>query len=198
VTPRSCGRRARGCWRWRSARGTGSCGRRVLRYLRRAGADVEPFEGCPPAYAAGIAGEWDVAAALWERAGNPYERALELVEAPDTAEVWVGLALLDGLGASAAARICRRRLRRAGTPGIPRGPRPATRGNPGGLTQRQLEVLALVAEGLTNAEIATRLTVSTRTVDNHVAALLQRLGLRSRRDVPGVAAALGLQPPVPR
>ena len=52
--------------------------------------------------------------------------------------------------------------------------------NLGRLTDRQLEVLALLAEGNTNAEIATRLYVSRRTVDNHVAAVLTRLGVGSR------------------
>jgi DNA-binding NarL/FixJ family response regulator len=103
-----------------------------------------------------------------------------------------GLAILDELGATAAAARCRRRLRRAGAPGIPRGPRSATRANPGRLTDRQLEVLALLAEGMTNAEIATRLAVSIRTVDNHVAALLQRLGVHSRHDARRAAAAIGL------
>ena len=92
--------------------------------------------------------------------------------------------MLDRLGAAAAAAVCRRRLRRAGVP-VPRGPRAATRSNPGRLTDRQLEVLALLAEGRTNAEIAARLVVSPRTVDNHVAALLRRLGVRSRREVAG-------------
>jgi DNA-binding NarL/FixJ family response regulator len=77
---------------------------------------------------------------------------------------------------------------------VPRGPRAATRANPGRLTDRQLEVLALLAEGRTNTEIATRLVVSPRTVDNHVAALLRRLDVQSRRDVAAAAARLGLLP----
>jgi DNA-binding CsgD family transcriptional regulator/tetratricopeptide (TPR) repeat protein len=170
----------------------------VLRYRRRAGEDVEPFRGCPAPFAAGIAGDWATAAELWERAGNPYEQALELTEAPDLAAVGRGLAILDGLGATAAAAVCRRRLRRAGVAGIPRGPRAATRANPGLLTDRQLQVLMLVADGRTNAEIAAQLVVSTRTVDNHVAAVMRRLGVRSRREAIRTAAATGLLGPKPR
>jgi DNA-binding CsgD family transcriptional regulator/tetratricopeptide (TPR) repeat protein len=167
----------------------------VLRYQRRAGAQVEPFPGCPPPFAAGIAGDWAAAARLWELAGNPYEQALELSESPDVATARRALDMLDGLGAAAAAALCRRRLRRAGVTGVPRGPRAATKGNPGRLTDRQLEVLALLAEGCTNAEIATRLFLSARTVDNHVAAVLRRLGVQSRRDARRAAADIGLLQP---
>ena len=50
----------------------------LLRYLARAGLHAEPFADCPPAYAAGLVGEWRTAAAIWRRAGDPYETALEL------------------------------------------------------------------------------------------------------------------------
>ena len=56
-------------------------------------------------------------------------------------------------------------------------------------------MLALLAEGSTNAEIAARLYLSQRTVDNHVAALLARLGVSSRHDALAVATGLGLLPP---
>jgi DNA-binding NarL/FixJ family response regulator len=51
------------------------------------------------------------------------------------------------------------------------------------LSPRQREVLQLVAEGKTNAEIAARLTISQRTVENHRATLMQRLGLRNQTDL---------------
>jgi DNA-binding NarL/FixJ family response regulator len=74
---------------------------------------------------------------------------------------------------------------------VPRGPRSATRANPAGLTARQLAVLELVRDGLTNAEIAARLVVSVRTVDHHVAAILAKLGVSSRRDAAAAADELG-------
>ena len=64
----------------------------------------------------------------------------------------------------------------------PRGPRNATRANPAGLTERQAEVLELLAEGMTDAEIAQRLVLSVRTVNRHVSSILDKLGVRSRRD----------------
>jgi DNA-binding NarL/FixJ family response regulator len=75
---------------------------------------------------------------------------------------------------------------------VPRGPRAVTRSNPAGLTERQLAVLALLREGLTNAEIADRLVLSVRTVDHHVAAVLGKLGVRSRRDAAAAARDLGV------
>ena len=73
---------------------------------------------------------------------------------------------------------------------LPRGPVPTTRSNPAGLTERQLDVLALLAKGLTNGEIAARLVVSTRTVDHHVSAVLAKLGVTTRREAVAAWRAL--------
>jgi len=75
---------------------------------------------------------------------------------------------------------------------IPRGPVDETRVNPAGLTTRQVDVLRLLGQGYTNAQIASRLVVSVRTVDSHVAAVLGKLGAASRREAAARAAELGV------
>lgn len=137
--------------------------------------------GLPPAWAAGLGGEWRSAAAQWRRAGDPYEAALELALSGEPDAIADGLDVLDRLGAAPAAELARAGLRERGAR-VPRGPNAATRGNPAGLTKRQLAVLDLVREGLTNAEIADRLVLSVRTVDHHVAAILLKLGVKTRHE----------------
>lgn len=81
-------------------------------------------------------------------------------------------------------RACRDLLRRAGAPTRRRGdtvvPPPLAAL---GVTDREFEVLAFVARGLTNAEVAERLVLSRRTVESHVASLLAKTGAASRREL---------------
>ena len=59
----------------------------------------------------------------------------------------------------------------------------ALKGGRSPLTDRELEVAALVAEGLTNKEVATRLRLSVRTAENHVLNVMNKLGLDNRAQV---------------
>jgi DNA-binding NarL/FixJ family response regulator len=60
------------------------------------------------------------------------------------------------------------------------------------LTPRQVDVLTLLVKGHTNAEIATALFISPKTVDHHVSALLGKLDVGSRQDAARVAVELDL------
>jgi DNA-binding CsgD family transcriptional regulator/tetratricopeptide (TPR) repeat protein len=164
-------------------------------WLWRAGALTQPLAGAATPYKLQMAGDWRSAADAWERIGSPYEQALALLDGDEPA-LRMALATFERLGARPAAEIARQRLRARGARGVglPRGPRPTTRANPGGLTPRQLEILLLLAEGLHNNEIADRLTTTPKTVDHHVSAVLAKLHARSRAEAVRVAYELGLLP----
>src|SRR5690606_12375937 len=101
-----------------------------------------------------------------------------------------GLRLLQDLGADRIARVVAAELRGQGVARLPRGPRPATRDNPAGLTRRQLEVLDLIAQGLSNQRIADRLGISMKTVEHHVSAVLGKLDAANRTEAAVRAAEL--------
>ena len=103
------------------------------------------------------------------------------------------LALFTRLGARPAEAIAAQRLRALGARGVPRGPRPATRANPANLTARELEVLPLLVAGLQNAEIASRLHLSAKTVDHHVSRILAKLGVHARGNAAAAASRLGIR-----
>jgi DNA-binding NarL/FixJ family response regulator len=166
-------------------------------WLTKAGQAVAPLASEHP-YALQAAGRWREAAAAWQAAGYPYEHAAALAESPDPQDRLAALAQLDALGAKPLAWLVRAGLRRLGVAHVPRGPVDATRQNPAGLTERQVQVLRLLSQGCTNAEIADRLVVSTRTVDSHVAAVLAKLGVGTRRAAAARAADLGLLDPEAR
>lgn len=169
----------------------------LLRYAARAGLPVARFAdraaGAGP-WAAGLAGDWAGAAAEWAEIGDPYERALERAESGRVDETLAALHTLEDLGAPAAVRMVRRRLRALGVTRMPRRSHASTRAHPAGLTRRQLDVYDLLADGLTNAEIAARLVLSVRTVDSHVAAVLGKLGVRTRREAARLRTAAAPAP----
>jgi DNA-binding CsgD family transcriptional regulator len=133
---------------------------------------------------ADAAAHLDAALALADACAAPYERALTLLAQAELhaasgaceqavvtlAEARVLLAPLRARPALARADTLAARLT-AATPATTR---------PAGLSAREVEVLRLVAEGLTNAQIAQRLFLSPRTVDQHLRAIFNKLGVSTR------------------
>jgi DNA-binding CsgD family transcriptional regulator len=111
-------------------------------------------------------------------------------EEPELAgrEAKVALETLERLGADREADAAAAVVRELGGPART-GPKGV-----GLLTARELEVLGLLGEGLTNAEIAARLYISTKTAGNHVSNLLAKLHLRSRQEAAAYAVRASGRP----
>jgi len=133
---------------------------------------------------------------LFQQNGAPFETArarIDLADVhvalgrPESAEREARLAMesLDALGAEHEANRGRRLLR-----SLTGGKGKASHAP--ALTQRQIEILRLVARGLSNAEVASRLELSEHTVKRHVANLLMRLDLPSRAAAAAYATREGL------
>jgi ATP/maltotriose-dependent transcriptional regulator MalT len=145
----------------------------------------------PTPHADMLRGDWKAAADGFGEAGWMHDRGLMLSVLDDAESLAEALEIARDLGADPLARRAARRMRELGLT-VPHGPRESTRANPAGLTARQLEVLSLLAAGLTNAEIAEKLVVSPRTAEHHVAAVLTKLGAATRWEAARRGAELGL------
>lgn len=135
----------------------------------------------PEPYLKQLKGDWKSAAKLWKELGCPYEQALALTEGDERAKL-DALSILESLGAVATVNQFKQQMRQEGIKNIPKGPRASTKQNPAGLTIRQLEVLKLLPEGLSNSEIASKLFISPKTVDHHISAILAKLNLHTRAE----------------
>ena len=162
-------------------------------WLDRAGVSRPGIEPAEP-FALMLDRQWAAAAAAWRELNSPVWTAIALGFDPDLDAARASFELLDSLGAPALWTALQRERRAAGL-ALPRGPRPSTRRNDGGLTAREIEVLQLLADGLSNAEVAERLFLSERTVAHHVSAVLRKLGETSRGRAVAAAQRLGLVSP---
>jgi DNA-binding CsgD family transcriptional regulator/tetratricopeptide (TPR) repeat protein len=165
----------------------------LLAWRRRAGiADRPPSTTPPEPFRLELEGELAAASEMWTRLGCPYDAAIVLAFGEDEAELRRGLAELQRLGARIPAAHVARLLRGRGVRDLRHGPRASTRENAAGLTPRELEVLALVAGGLRNGQIAERLVLSRKTVDHHVSSILGKLCVGTRTEAVAEARRLGI------
>jgi DNA-binding CsgD family transcriptional regulator len=159
----------------------------------RAGAEVDGPLVIPRPFQLHISGACSAASQAWAELGCPYEQALALSDSPESELRKQALQIFNALGAQPMAQRLRRQLKAQGVRGLKRGANRSTRANAAGLTVRELEVLALVAQNLSNAAIARRLYLSAKTVDHHASAILMKLGIASRREAADAARRLGIE-----
>ena len=152
---------------------------------------------------------WRSVADAWQVAGQPYREAYARLR---EAEAAVRTGRREQAARALAA--CQRLARQLPAPPLlalsqelARRARltvqPDTRGTPVAtaarfdLTDREMEVLALLAQGDSNRQIARALFISDRTVAVHISRILSKLGVRNRTEAATIGARLGLTPPTP-
>ncbi len=143
-------------------------------------ADVDAGLPLSPPYVLERAGRWAEAAACWERLESPFEQGLALARSGEAELLADAVRIFDRLGATAAGARARAMLQALGA-AVPRATRASA--HPHGLTPREQEVLRLVVRGLGDAAIAETLVISRRTAEHHVASILAKVGVRSRREL---------------
>ena len=161
-------------------------------WRRRAGEDEASAERLPARSRSSSRARQSGRRSAGKSLGCPYEAALARASGDSEQALRQSVTQLQDLGAARAAARVARTLRERGVRGVQSGPRTSTRSNPAGLTARELDVLALVSEGLRNREIAAQLFLSKKTIDHHVSAILRKLGVETRGQAAAEAARLGL------
>ena len=136
-------------------------------------------------------GAWRDAADAWRELGCPYWTAMSLANAPDLDAAREALEIVDRLRAPALRAAIVRDRHDKGLP-VPRGPRATKDRSSAGLTARELDVLALLVDGLSDADIAKALFLSRKTVGHHVSAVLRKLDAPSRSRAVATALRQGI------
>lgn len=156
-------------------------------WARRFGRAAPAGDSLPEPFRLELKGDIDGAAAAWDALGMPYAAALVRLQSDDPSVLNRAVEVLEPMGADAAAQMARRRAAELGLaralPRPRRGAYKAAREHPLGLTQREQDVLRLIAKGYSNREISERLGRSPRTVEHHVSSVLSKLSASNRMAV---------------
>jgi DNA-binding CsgD family transcriptional regulator len=190
--------------------------RAILASAAAESAPIKAWHGQAGAHGgwSGAAAAWNQAMRAWDAAGHAYQAAYcrwRLAESLVTGRLdreAARLALQDSvtqagrLAAEPLAREAEALARRARliqlAPPVAHGPdtlTPQSRAHAIGLSERESEVLALIAEGLSDREIGERLFITTKTTGHHVSHILAKVGLERRGEAAALAFRLGLVEP---
>ena len=163
----------------------------IALWCRRSGVAWAPDGRLPERFALLLTGDARGAAHAWADLGCVYEAADALGDSDDVTDLREALDRLAEMGARPRVSGCAEatRARRARCAEGAESDDPLEQGRP---HDREVEVAALVVDGLTNGDIAERLVLSRRTVDHHMSSILSKLAVTSRRDVTQAASRLGL------
>ncbi|MBL9045919.1 MAG: AAA family ATPase [Tabrizicola sp.] len=136
-------------------------------------------------------GDCSGAAKAWEALGASFDQAMALAQGSADQRL-AALQMFQRMGAHGVAHKLADDLRAEGHAEAPPRPRLSTLHNPLGLTNRQMDVLRALADGLSNQEIGRKLFVSPKTVDHHVSAILAKLDASTRGEAAAKARKLSL------
>ncbi len=162
-------------------------------WIARVGGDVRTDIPMTDPFRLETEGKYLEAADLWHVLGHPVQEARARAATGDVDQLRSALQMLQSIDARADAARVSKQLRQSGVSSVPKGPRERTRENPAQLTDREMDVLRLLATGKTNREIGEALFISPRTCGHHVSAILAKLGVQSRSDAVTAARSLGFE-----
>ncbi len=162
----------------------------VLRLRLAAGRPVDPTE-LEQAWRE-VVDAFDAYGEVYERARSQVRLARVLAAAGRGEEVAALVADADAVARRLGAAPLLREASELAPRSRARRSAPGPEHDPGALTPREREVLALVAEGRTNGEVAARLFISTKTASVHVSNILAKLGASSRTEAAALARRAGL------
>jgi DNA-binding CsgD family transcriptional regulator/tetratricopeptide (TPR) repeat protein len=162
-------------------------------WLRRSGhGDVVAVESAAEPFASILRGDPLAASAGFLRIGCPYEAAMALVDTDATSSLRQALATFQRLGARPMSAIIADRLRIRGVRVGTSDDAAAPNVSPAVLSEREREVVRLVAAGFTNPQIASNLYISRKTAEHHVSNILVKLGVTTRTEAATMAVRLGI------
>lgn len=173
-----------------AAEGTRVAGRVAL-WAQRLGVAATPASLGEP-FATQLRGDFASAATAWDDRMMPVEAALARLDSGDPQLMLIALETFQRLLAEPLVAMARRRLRESGVRTA--GARQSTVSHPAGLTKREQDVLDLLCQGCSNAEIAERLVISVKTAGHHVSAVLAKLDVSTRGEAAETALRRGFSP----